>query len=203
MVDLWEHAARAFKPAVARRSRFHDSPAMFAREYIDWRDSPGLTGYQAEILDAVPREKRVAVRGPHGLGKTTDAAIFISGSRSPATRPGSTGRLRPPPARGGSWNATCGRRSASGANASGGMCSAGSHCPSGPRCFRLVSPSRLCASSSRGCCGRGRSSATDRAATGPPRARRARPTSSVPTTSPPASSTRSHVRCVRVRCSCS
>ena len=59
------------------RSRFHDSPAAFARECIDWRDSPGITDYQAEILDAVPREKRVAVRGPHGLGKTTLLAILI------------------------------------------------------------------------------------------------------------------------------
>jgi len=75
----YEHAARAFEPAevkVARRSRFHDSPAKFARECINWRDG-GLIPYQGEILDAVPREKRVAVRGPHGCSKTTIEALLI------------------------------------------------------------------------------------------------------------------------------
>ena len=65
------------KPVPPVRSKYHDHPAAFARECIDWRDSSGLTDYQAEILDAVPREKRVAVRGPHGLGKTTLLAILI------------------------------------------------------------------------------------------------------------------------------
>lgn len=74
----WEIVARHFEPvSAAARSRFHDHPALFAQECIDWRDTPGLTDYQAEILDAVPREKRVAVRGPHGLGKTTLLAILI------------------------------------------------------------------------------------------------------------------------------
>jgi len=59
------------------RSRWHDDPAGFARECIDWRGGSGLTPYQSEILDAVPREKRVAVRGPHGLGKTMENALVI------------------------------------------------------------------------------------------------------------------------------
>jgi hypothetical protein len=33
-----------------------------------------LAAYQTEILEALPREKRVAVRGPHGLGKTAIAS---------------------------------------------------------------------------------------------------------------------------------
>jgi hypothetical protein len=75
--DWIEIAARSFEPRVIVRSKYHDSPSLFARECIDWRDSPGLTAYQAEILDAVPRRKRVAVRGPHGLGKTTLLAILV------------------------------------------------------------------------------------------------------------------------------
>jgi hypothetical protein len=69
--------ANLIEPLPVVRSRYHDHPSLFARECIDWRDSPGLTDYQAEILDAVPREKRVAVRGPHGLGKTTLLAILV------------------------------------------------------------------------------------------------------------------------------
>lgn len=81
-VPEWvEYAARAFEPVDAlapkSKSQFHDSPTMFAQDCIDWRDTTGLTSYQTEILDAVPREKRVAVRGPHGLGKTTMAALIV------------------------------------------------------------------------------------------------------------------------------
>lgn len=58
-------------------SRFYHSPSLFAGECIDWRKGNGLTPYQTEILDAVPLHKRVAVRGPHGLGKTTNAALLV------------------------------------------------------------------------------------------------------------------------------
>lgn len=78
VLSEWEILAQHYEPkATATRSKYHDNPAAFARDCIDWRDGPGLTDYQAEILDAVPREHRVAVRGPHGLGKTTLLAILI------------------------------------------------------------------------------------------------------------------------------
>lgn len=77
-LDWAEQAARQFEaPPPPTVSRYHSHPAMFARECIDWRGGQGLTAYQADILDAVPREKRVAVRGPHGLGKTTLDAILV------------------------------------------------------------------------------------------------------------------------------
>ena len=59
-----------------QRSKYHDDPVGFARDCIDWRGG-GLTAYQQDILAAVPREKRVAVRGPHGLGKTTMNAVLV------------------------------------------------------------------------------------------------------------------------------
>lgn len=52
-------------------------PTGFATECIDWPDGQSLTPYQDEVLAAVPRRRRVAVRGPHGLGKTTEKAIAI------------------------------------------------------------------------------------------------------------------------------
>src|SRR5690606_41822945 len=33
--------------------------------------------YQAEIMEAIVRERRVAVRGPHGLGKTGIASVVV------------------------------------------------------------------------------------------------------------------------------
>jgi hypothetical protein len=59
-----------------QRSKYHDDPVGFARDCIDWRGG-GLTPYQQDIVAAVPREKRVAVRGPHGLGKTTMNAVLV------------------------------------------------------------------------------------------------------------------------------
>ena len=59
------------------RSRFYDDPAGFATECIRWAEGEGLTAYQVDIMSAVPREKRVAVRGPHGLGKTTINALLV------------------------------------------------------------------------------------------------------------------------------
>ena len=71
-----ESIARAFEKPIARRSRFHDHPAAFAKECIDWRAGE-LIPYQAEILDAIPAHGRVAIRGPHGCSKTTIEALAI------------------------------------------------------------------------------------------------------------------------------
>ncbi|MEZ7005853.1 hypothetical protein [Streptomyces sp. AD55] len=52
-------------------------PAGWARDCIAWEEGEGLTAYQADSLGAIPRQRRVAVRGPHGLGKTGMAAICV------------------------------------------------------------------------------------------------------------------------------
>jgi hypothetical protein len=58
-------------------ARWYDDPAGFARDCIDWPAGEGLTGYQADILTSLHQHHRYAVRGPHGLGKTTSEAIAI------------------------------------------------------------------------------------------------------------------------------
>lgn len=80
--DPFELAARRFEadtagvdPALSA-ARYYNYPVGFADEVIDWRGG-GLTDYQRDILAAVPREKRVSGRGPHGLGKSTTAAIVV------------------------------------------------------------------------------------------------------------------------------
>jgi hypothetical protein len=57
-----------------RLDRWRDSPVAWAHDCLNVR----LAGYQGEILDAVPRERRVAVRGPHGLGKSFSGAILVN-----------------------------------------------------------------------------------------------------------------------------
>jgi hypothetical protein len=66
----------------------HD-PSGFARECIDWEKVPrskdegagagakGLAKYQGEILDDLDKKKRVAVRGPRGLGKSAIGSITV------------------------------------------------------------------------------------------------------------------------------
>jgi hypothetical protein len=73
LLELQRRAAR-IKHGIAR---YYDDPVGFAHDCIDWGDSEGLTEYQEEVLDSIPRRKRVAVRGPHGLGKTGIAAIAV------------------------------------------------------------------------------------------------------------------------------
>lgn len=57
--------------------RFYDDPRGFATEAIAWPAGRALAAYQAETLANIPVKKRVSVRGPHGLGKTTTTAIAI------------------------------------------------------------------------------------------------------------------------------
>lgn len=75
LLELRRQVAEAKQRKI--RSRYYDDPAGFACDCIRWDDGEGLTDYQTDILSAVPREKRVALRGPHGLGKTTIAAFLV------------------------------------------------------------------------------------------------------------------------------
>ena len=54
-------------------ARYYHDPVGFARDCIKWPAGKGLTSYQQEILGELPVRKRVAVRGPHGLGKCVQA----------------------------------------------------------------------------------------------------------------------------------
>ncbi len=49
---------------------YRDDPALFLRECFLWPEGKGPAAYQEKALSALPTSKRVAIRGPHGLGKT-------------------------------------------------------------------------------------------------------------------------------------
>lgn len=78
----WDLAAKAFEKQTISPVEFYDDPVGFVDEFVDFGKAakgtePGLTAYQREVMARVPREQRVAVRGPHGLGKTTTNALTV------------------------------------------------------------------------------------------------------------------------------
>lgn len=79
-VDWAEHAARAFEQQHASgetAARYYNDPVAFIDECVDFGPDGGLTAYQRDVLAAIPTKRRVAVRGPHGLGKTGMEALAV------------------------------------------------------------------------------------------------------------------------------
>ena len=58
-------------------TKYRDDPASFVLDCINWRGDDGPSEYQLDVLRKIPKERRVSVRGPHGLGKTALAAWVI------------------------------------------------------------------------------------------------------------------------------
>ena len=59
---------------VAFQKTYRDDPVAFTHDCTRWRDHERPALYQDEILAQLPISKRVAVRSPHGAGKTALAA---------------------------------------------------------------------------------------------------------------------------------
>jgi hypothetical protein len=72
--DLKE-AEREAEAADARRYLY--DPVGWITRYILWRPEQGLAPYQEDILTALANHKRVAARGPHGLGKSMLASCVV------------------------------------------------------------------------------------------------------------------------------
>jgi len=51
-------------------TQYRDDPVAFAHDCIIWKNKQAPAFYQDEILSYFPEQRRVCVRGPHGLGKT-------------------------------------------------------------------------------------------------------------------------------------
>src|SRR5581483_11776366 len=79
-LDPFALAADILDPPRAERgplASYHDRPVDYVRDLIRWPAGQGLTDYQAETLTDLVVYGRQAVRGPHGLGKTSTAALAI------------------------------------------------------------------------------------------------------------------------------
>lgn len=80
--EAWKTAQEKKKPPRNKsylefQERYFYDPAGFVRECIQWAKGKAPTPYQLEILGLIPGNKRVSVRGCHGLGKTALAAWLV------------------------------------------------------------------------------------------------------------------------------
>jgi len=75
-VQLLELLRAADKPGEQFKKTYRNDRVAFALDCIDWGDEQ-LAPYQIEILGELGPRRRVAVRGPHGLGKTCIASIAL------------------------------------------------------------------------------------------------------------------------------
>lgn len=62
---------------LAFQERYRDRPEEFIRDCVRWRKDQGPAPYQTRIAREIVQHGRVSARGPHGLGKTTVAALVI------------------------------------------------------------------------------------------------------------------------------
>ncbi len=76
-VQLLEYLRSLDKPGETFKKTYRNNYVAFAHDCIEWPDGEGLTSYQEEILTELPLRHRVAVRGPHGLGKTMLASLAL------------------------------------------------------------------------------------------------------------------------------
>lgn len=67
----------ASKVGEAFKRKYRNDPVAFVLECFNWSIDERPAAYQLEILSSLVERKRVAVRGPHGLGKTSLAAWVI------------------------------------------------------------------------------------------------------------------------------
>ena len=59
------------------QTKYRDDPAGFVMDCINWKEDEHPSEYQFEILTQFPTQRRISVRGPHGLGKTALASWII------------------------------------------------------------------------------------------------------------------------------
>jgi hypothetical protein len=75
--DPFALAADIFDPPKTGVLAYRDDPAGFIKDCIKWEPGKGPTPYQLANCDALVNYKRLAVRGPHGLGKTAENAWVV------------------------------------------------------------------------------------------------------------------------------
>lgn len=59
------------------KKKYRLKPKEFVHNCFKWKEGRQPTFYQDEILDSLIPKKRIAIRAPHGVGKTTVAAWFV------------------------------------------------------------------------------------------------------------------------------
>lgn len=72
--DVLHRVADLLDPAP---DAYFGDPVAWANDLIDWPPGEHLISYQADALADLAEAKRMVLRGPHGLGKSTCAALAI------------------------------------------------------------------------------------------------------------------------------
>ncbi len=68
---------RASMVGTVFKRTYRNDPVAFAHDCISWRTDEKLASYQEEILAALVKNRRVAVRAPHATGKSATAALAV------------------------------------------------------------------------------------------------------------------------------
>lgn len=72
----WKAQKKSSKYEQFKQQYFNDWSALII-DSIDWQADQKPTPYQIEAISRLQTDKRVALRGPHGLGKTTTSAWIL------------------------------------------------------------------------------------------------------------------------------
>jgi len=75
--NVWSLVADLLDPPASPMQQWLNDPVGWVDACVDFGDGDGLTPYQREILDQIIPRKRVAARGPHGLGKTMEGSLAV------------------------------------------------------------------------------------------------------------------------------
>jgi hypothetical protein len=75
--DPFAMAADILDPPGGGVELYYDDPVGFAENCIRWDKGRGLTEYQKANMRKLVKHGRLAVRGPHGLGKTMENAVLL------------------------------------------------------------------------------------------------------------------------------
>jgi hypothetical protein len=67
----------ASKIGSAFKRRYRDDSVSFVVDCFDWPAGESPAEYQLEVLSALSENRRVAIRAPHGVGKTSIAAWIV------------------------------------------------------------------------------------------------------------------------------
>jgi hypothetical protein len=59
------------------QEKYKDDPGGFVQDCFTWKEGEGPTFYQKDVLRELIEYKRIAIRGPHGLGKTALASWIV------------------------------------------------------------------------------------------------------------------------------
>jgi hypothetical protein len=72
--SAWLIAAERLEAPRSGVGQYHDDPAGFVLDCIKWTPGQGPTAYQLDLLRRLQTYERIAVRSPHGAGKTATNA---------------------------------------------------------------------------------------------------------------------------------